>query len=763
MAAVSDEDQERASEEMYDKGRQEMSCVPVCGSHPLIDQDILKNKNQKVITSMNRVSVVCGHLYSDRDKSYEDKVAHRFLEEVNLFLQKQGKTPIAWGTAVKFLNARKFDPKRAIDLFIAHETIRKTEDLQDIDPSDKEIKRELTSGKFTILPHRDNSGAAVALFTARLHIPSHTTHQITLKGLVYQLDCALESLETQKHGLVFIYDMSDSKYANFDYDLSSKILSMLKGAYPARLKKVLIVTAPLWFKAPFNLLRLFVKEKLRDRVFTVDLSQLSKHLPEECIHPTLDSSRIPSHNSWLQLCYKISTNQTPDMDSFFISRKRGHNSIDYDSRSVSRSGSSDAELHISDMDSNSEASKETINEKYHHEDREKEREFDGTDSEKEVNFEKDGTLTNGKRRKTNDSNRDGRKRNSELSASEEATDDNFSVEQKKKKRPQSSGSNILDDSIHMPDDRGMTISQLVDHIKMVKRKGLFSEYAHIKMEAPSGTFLESKARHNLPKNRYTDVLAYDHSRVKLPVTEDNPDDYINANYVDGYMQKNAYISTQGPLPKTFEDFWRMVWSNQTQVIVMTTKTIERQRMKCGQYWPNEETTNEQFEEFIVYNNTIKQFQDYIETKLILHNTKTGESRNITHLQFVTWPDYGIPPATGFLNFLFHVRQTQEEATQNMGEAWQGHPRGPPIVVHCSAGIGRTGTFVTIDISLRRLEDISTVDIRETVRRIRSQRAFSIQMPDQYVFCHLAVVDHAVREGLIKEVEAMSLQSDSESD
>ena len=91
---------------------------------------------------------------------------------------------------------------------------------------------------------------------------------------MFQLDVALEEVETQRNGLVFIYNMTNSKYSNFDYDLSQKMLTLLKGCYPARLKKVLIVTAPLWFKAPFKVLRLFVREKLRDRVFTVSIPQV---------------------------------------------------------------------------------------------------------------------------------------------------------------------------------------------------------------------------------------------------------------------------------------------------------------------------------------------------------------------------------------------------------------------------------------------------------------------------------------------------------
>ncbi|XP_041362053.1 tyrosine-protein phosphatase non-receptor type 9-like [Gigantopelta aegis] len=663
--------------------------------------------------------------------------------------------------------ARKFDVRRAVELFYSHESVRNKEDLCYIDPSDKLLQREIATEKFTVLSGRDNSGAAIALFTARAHHPPQTTHQIVLKSLIYQLDAALQSFETQRHGLVFIYDMTDSKYANFDYELSIKILNLLKGGFPARLKKVLIVTAPLWFKAPFKILRLFVREKLRDRVFTVNLAQLAQYLPPDTLPRNLGGIVEANHKGWIQLCHKVATNQTTDMDSYFISRKRSHSSVDDCDSVTTRSVSSDADIHFSDMDS--ETSKETVNEKQNSEDREKEREDEEGDGEKEVAIEKDSHMIfePEKKRRMSDTGRnlESRKRTSESSENVNGELSFPDGDLPRKKRPHSSGSNILDDSIHMPDQSGMDLQTLVDHVKSLKRKGMYSEYASIKMEAPCGTFHVSKARQNLPKNRYTDVLCFDNSRVKLPLVDGDPSsDYINANYVDGYCQKNAYISTQGPLPKTFVDFWSMVWNSQCHVIVMTTRTIERQRMKCGQYWPNEEHTDEQFEEFIVYNNGINCQKEFTDTKLLLHNTKTGESREVTHLQFTSWPDYGVPPATGFLDYLFRVRQCQEDATRKMGSSWEGHPLGPPMIVHCSAGIGRTGTFITIDISLRRLEDIGTVDIQETVRRIRSQRAFSIQMPDQYVFCHLAIIEHAVRQGMLKEIEWAFLDdSDSDSD
>ena len=109
------------------------------------------------------------------------------------------------------------------------------------------------------------------------------SHNDIFEGVIHQLDVAMEDVVTQRGGLVFVYNMYGSKYGNFDYDLSQKMLTLLKGCYPARLKKVLIVTAPLWFKAPFKVLRLFVREKLRDRVFTVSLPQLVLHITPSCL------------------------------------------------------------------------------------------------------------------------------------------------------------------------------------------------------------------------------------------------------------------------------------------------------------------------------------------------------------------------------------------------------------------------------------------------------------------------------------------------
>jgi len=211
----------------------------------------------------------------DNLTSEEEEATKKFLENVNKWRSARELEELPWTSAVKFLMARKFNVERALVLYQQHEIMRIREGLSFFDHSSGPLQSELSKGKFTILPCRDPNGAAIALFNLSHHDPADVTHQTVLQCVVFQLDVALEEVETQRNGLVFIYNMTNSKYSNFDYDLSQKMLTLLKGCYPARLKKVLIVTAPLWFKAPFKVLRLFVREKLRDRVFTVSIPQVS--------------------------------------------------------------------------------------------------------------------------------------------------------------------------------------------------------------------------------------------------------------------------------------------------------------------------------------------------------------------------------------------------------------------------------------------------------------------------------------------------------
>ncbi|XP_034487528.1 tyrosine-protein phosphatase non-receptor type 9 isoform X2 [Drosophila innubila] len=737
---------------------------------------------------------------------------------------------ISHTTAVKFLYARKFDIPRAVSLYEQHEQIRQREYLYNIDPDVEPLRSELQTGKFTILPARTSSGAAIALFTANRHSPLSASHTTTLQGIVYQLDCALQDTETQRAGLVFIYDMSGSKYSNFDYDLSQKILTLLKGGYPARLKKVLIVTAPLWFKAPFKILRLFVREKLRERVFTVSVPQLSLHVPRKALPVHLGGTLEIDHATWLLNCRKSMTNREDELLANIVGVGVGVGGVVTAlAPATATAATATAATPLTNGSSAADAAVATIISAVH-------QLAESNTTVVTVSGEHNtaaaaltgaaitaGTSTTSTTATTTNNVETSTEPNENitingLSPSHRTVNTLLKLntsgiqqqpQQQQQQQSNGAGDNIAiapvstttasvasaggataaaavaasgiasngsnnapgefwsenppssassgfsdDDSLAGQEGDPKAIEQIVQMVKERRRQGLIKEYADIRNRAPEGTFLHARMRNNLTKNRYTDVLCYDHSRVVLArEEEDELSDYINANFVDGYKQKNAYISTQGPLPKTSQDFWRMIWEQHCLVIVMTTRVMERGRVKCGQYWEPTEDSSLEFGNYHVRTLSVECSEDYTVASLELRNLKTDEIRNVSHWQFTSWPDYGVPSsAMAMLNFLQKVRDKQAQLVRSLGDTWAGHVRGPPIVVHCSAGIGRTGTFITLDICISRLEDVGTADIRGTVEKIRSQRAYSIQMPDQYVFCHLALIEYAHSRGMLQTVD-----------
>ncbi|KAF6034713.1 hypothetical protein EB796_006972 [Bugula neritina] len=216
---------------------------------------------------------------------------------------------------------------------------------------------------------------------------------------------------------------------------------------------------------------------------------------------------------------------------------------------------------------------------------------------------------------------------------------------------------------------GKDINQLVDKCKVKGRTGLIDEYYDLKASEPAMDFRTSRMPKNMSKNRYADVLCLDVSRVILK-GESYESDYINANYVDGFDHKKAYISTQGPLEHTVKDQWRLIFQENVRVIVMTTKLAERGRIKCDAYWPLEPLETVDYGKIKVVNLGIANKGDYQITLLEATHKEKDEA-----LSFLSWPDYGVPPdANGFLKFLFHVRKAQHEFTKGIN--WKFHPRGP---------------------------------------------------------------------------------------
>ncbi|XP_028306200.1 protein tyrosine phosphatase receptor type Db isoform X16 [Gouania willdenowi] len=281
------------------------------------------------------------------------------------------------------------------------------------------------------------------------------------------------------------------------------------------------------------------------------------------------------------------------------------------------------------------------------------------------------------------------------------------------------------------------ISELTDHIERLKANDNLKFSQEYESIDPSQQFTweNSNLEVNKPKNRYANVIAYDHSRVILSSIDGVPgSDYINANYIDGYRRQNAYIATQGSLPETFGDFWRMIWEQHTANIIMMTKLEEKSRMpsyffskvKCDQYWPTRGTETYGLIQVTLLDTV--ELATYSVRTFALYKSGSNEKREIRHFQFTAWPDHGVPEhPTPFLAFLRRVKACNP-------------PDAGPLIVHCSAGVGRTGCFIVIDAMTERIKHEKTLDVYGHVTLMRSQRNYMVQTEDQYIFIHDALLE-----------------------
>ncbi|XP_031706771.1 receptor-type tyrosine-protein phosphatase delta isoform X20 [Anarrhichthys ocellatus] len=271
------------------------------------------------------------------------------------------------------------------------------------------------------------------------------------------------------------------------------------------------------------------------------------------------------------------------------------------------------------------------------------------------------------------------------------------------------------------------IMDLADHLERLKANDnlkFSQEYESID-PGQQFTWEHSNLEVNKPKNRYANVIAYDHSRVLLSAIDGIPgSDYINANYIDGYRKQNAYIATQGSLPETFGEFWRMIWEQRSAIIVMMTKLEERSRVKCDQYWPTRATETYGLIQVTLLDTV--ELATYCVRTFALFKNGSSEKREVRQFQFTAWPDHGVPEhPTPFLAFLRRVKACNP-------------PDAGPMAVHCSAGVGRTGCFIVIDAMMERIKHEKTVDIYGHVTLMRAQRNYMVQTEDQYVFIHDAL-------------------------
>ncbi|XP_065126399.2 tyrosine-protein phosphatase non-receptor type 18 [Paramisgurnus dabryanus] len=236
------------------------------------------------------------------------------------------------------------------------------------------------------------------------------------------------------------------------------------------------------------------------------------------------------------------------------------------------------------------------------------------------------------------------------------------------------------------------------------------------------TTIAGEMKDNMKKNRYKDILPYDQTRVCLtPTTSEHQSDYINANYVKGASGNRTYIATQGPLNSTVVDFWRMIWQHNVKVIIMACREFEMARKKCEVYWDS--TTGKSiFGPFTV--STLE--ESHTDEEIVVRTLVvkfSDETRKVSHFQYTTWPDHGIPDVPdGILGMMELVRK-------------QGN-QTDPVVIHCSAGCGRTGVICAIDyvndllLSEQIREDFNILDL---VLELRRQRPSAVQTKEQYEF------------------------------
>jgi protein tyrosine phosphatase len=237
----------------------------------------------------------------------------------------------------------------------------------------------------------------------------------------------------------------------------------------------------------------------------------------------------------------------------------------------------------------------------------------------------------------------------------------------------------------------------------------------------------AKNSDNRRKNRYRNIVPYDDRCLMLDEV-DGMDiletEYINATYIDGFSRNKEYIVAQGPMSNTCADFWRMVWLERVETIVMLTRIVENEKQKCFKYWSDDDAMK--YEGLTVEVELQNEMMDYTVRKIKLQ--LMDEVRHVVHYYFRSWPDHGVPThASDLLGLIYRVRR--DTSTSNA-----------PLVVHCSAGVGRSGTYVTIDTLLNTIEANQCIDVNGTVRKLRLQRMLMVQSVMQYILIHNAVLE-----------------------
>ncbi|XP_046561916.1 receptor-type tyrosine-protein phosphatase T-like [Haliotis rubra] len=266
------------------------------------------------------------------------------------------------------------------------------------------------------------------------------------------------------------------------------------------------------------------------------------------------------------------------------------------------------------------------------------------------------------------------------------------------------------------------------YVEQMKRRGGFTEQCYELPCGKLGPCDEAELPENVCKNRYRNILPYDHCRVKLsPIPNIRRSDYINASYINGYGEKHTFVATQGPYGDVIRDFWRMIWEIDASKIIMLTNCVENRKAKCEKYWPDFGQPGSDYNDVHVQCVAEEELMDYTVRTFSVHR-EAELPRRLKQYHFTAWPDRGVPEDVGTL-VDFH------RLVKNAPSTGKG-----PVVVHCSAGVGRTGTWIALDYLIQQAKAEGVVDVFECIVRLRHQRMDLIQTEEQYLFLHEALME-----------------------
>ncbi|KAM6458141.1 receptor-type tyrosine-protein phosphatase V-like isoform 3-T3 [Liasis olivaceus] len=268
--------------------------------------------------------------------------------------------------------------------------------------------------------------------------------------------------------------------------------------------------------------------------------------------------------------------------------------------------------------------------------------------------------------------------------------------------------------------------------------GFFQDFEELKEVGKEQPKTEAEVPANTIKNRYPHVLPYDYSRVKLTLLDGQPhSDYINANFVPGYNSPQEFIATQGPLKKTLDDFWRLVWEQNICTIVMLTVGMENGRVLCEYYWPTDTFPVSSGE--ISIHLLAQNFADEWTTREFkLQHKGLNMERRVSHLHYTAWPNHGVPESTISMIAFIELVRAHMQSVNECG----------PILVHGSAGVGRTGTFIALDRLLQQLKHENLVDIFGTIYSLRMNRHRMIETLGQYIFLHSCILEKISEDPIV---------------